>query len=179
MLLVCVASSAWGEVRAIVKRVQVEGARSVSARDVQGWLVTRTGVAVDSALLRKDVHRILKGYQARGFWHVAVAFPRVATRGGDATVAFAVVEGMRTRVASVEIKGDQVFDPSEAFGLARGMVLLESDLDQRLDRLLRFYEDRGYPFCALRPDVRFDGDGGVGAGGGVAWSSGACRCDAV
>ena len=159
MLLVCVASSAGGEVRAIVKRVQVEGARSVSARDVRGWLVTRAGVAVDSALLRKDVHRILKGYQARGFWHVAVAFPRVAMRGDDAAVAFAIVEGARTRVASVEIKGDQVFDPSEAFGLARGMVLLESDLDQRLDRLLRFYEDRGYPFCALRPDVRFDSDG--------------------
>ncbi len=154
--MVCVASSAGGEVRAIVKRVQVEGARSVSARDVRGWLVTRAGVAVDSALLRKDVHRILKGYQARGFWHVAVAF---YMRRDDATVAFAIVEGARTRVASVEIKGDPVFDLSGAFGLARGMALLESDLSQRLDRLLRFYEDRGYPFCALHPDVRFDRDG--------------------
>ena len=157
----CVASSAGGEVRAIVKRVQVEGARSVSARDVRGWLVTRAGVAVDSALLRKDVHRILQGYQARGFWRVAVAFPRIAMRGDDATVAFAVVEGARTRVASVEVRGDLIFDQSDvlmAFGLARGMVLLDSDLDQRLDRLLRFYEDRGYPFCALRPDVRFDSD---------------------
>ena len=156
--MVCVASSAGGEVRAIVKRVQVEGARSVSVRDVRGWLVTRAGVAVDSALLRKDVYRILKGYQARGFWRVAVAFPRIAMRGEDATVTFGVAEGVRTRVASVEIKGDQVFDQSEAFGLARGMVLLESDLEQRLDRLLRFYEDRGYPFCALRPDVQFDSD---------------------
>ena len=154
--MVCVASSAGGEVRAIVKRVQVEGARSVSARDVRGWLVTRAGVAVDSALLRKDVHRILKGYQARGFWHVAVAF---SMRGSDPAVVFAIVEGARTRVASVKIKGDPVLDPSEAFGLTRGMVLLESDLNQGLDRLLRFYEDRGYPFCALRPDVRFDGDG--------------------
>ena len=156
--LVCVASSSGGEVRAIVKRVQVEGARSVSVRDVRGWLVTRAGVAVDSALLRKDVHRILKGYQARGFWRVAVAFPRIAMRGEDATVTFGVAEGVRTRVASVEVRGNLIFDPSEAFGLARGMVLLESDLEQRLDHLLRFYEDRGYPFCALRPDVRFDGD---------------------
>ena len=156
--MVCVASSAEGEMRVIVKRVQVEGARSVSARDVRGWLVTRVGVAVDSALLRKDVHRILKGYQARGFWRVAVAFPRIAMRGGDATVTFGVTEGVRTRVASVEVRGDLVFDQSEAFGLTRGMVLLESDLEQRLDRLLRFYEDRGYPFCALRPDVQFDSD---------------------
>ncbi len=156
--IVCVASSAEGEVRVIVKRVQVEGARSVRVGDVRGWLVTRVGVAVDSALLRKDVHRILKGYQARGFWRVAVAFPRIAMRGGDATVTFGVTEGVRTRVASVEVRGDLVFDQSEAFGLTRGMVLLESDLEQRLDRLLRFYEDRGYPFCALRPDVQFDSD---------------------
>ena len=153
--MVCVASSAGGEVRAIVKRVQVEGARFVSERDVRGWLVTRAGVAVDSALLRKDVHRILKGYQARGFWQVAVAF---SMRESDAAVAFEIVEGVRTRVASVEVRGDLIFEPSEAFGLAQGMVLLESDLNQRLDHLLRFYEDRGYPFCALRPDVRFDGD---------------------
>lgn len=160
--MICIVSSAGGEVRAIVKRVEVEGARSVSVRDVRGWLVTRSGVAVDSALLRKDVYRILKGYQARGFWQVAVAFPRIAMRGDDATVAFAVVEGARTRVASVEVRGDLVFDQSDvlmAFGLARGMVLLDSDLDQRLGRLLRFYEDRGYPFCALRPDVQFEGDG--------------------
>ena len=160
--MVCVASSAGGEVRAIVKRVQVEGARSVSVRDVRGWLVTRAGVAVDSALLQKDVSRILEGYQARGFWRVAVAFPRIAMRGGDAAVVFAIVEGARTRVASVEVRGDLIFDRSDvfmAFGLAQGMVLIESDLNQRLDHLLRFYEDRGYPFCALRPDVRFDGDG--------------------
>ena len=159
--MICIVSSAGGEVRAIVKRVQVEGARSVSVRDVRGWLVTRSGVAVDSALLQKDVHRILTGYQARGFWQVSVAFPRIAMRGDDATVTFAVVEGARTRVASVEVRGDLVFDQSDvlmAFGLARGMVLLDSDLDQRLGRLLRFYEDRGYPFCALRPDVQFDSD---------------------
>ena len=162
--MVCIVSSAGGEVRAIVKRVQVEGAGSVNARDVRGWLVTRAGVAVDSALLRKDVQRILQGYQARGFWRVAVAFPRVDMRGGDATVAFAIVEGVRTRVASVALRGDLMFEQSDvrmAFGLARGMVLLESDLNQRLDRMLRFYEDRGYPFCALRPDVRFDSDGAV------------------
>ncbi len=153
--MVCVVSSAGGEVRAIVKRVQVEGTRFVSARDVRGWLVTRAGVAVDSALLRKDVQRILKGYQARGFWQVAVAF---SMRESDAAVAFEIVEGVRTRVVSVEVRGDLIFDSSEAFGLAQGMVLLESDLNQRLDHLLRFYENRGYPFCALRPDVRFDGD---------------------
>ena len=162
MWMVCIASSAGGEMRAIVKRVQVEGARSVSVRDVRGWLVTRAGVAVDSALLRKDVYRILAGYQARGFWHVAVAFPRVAMRGGDVAVAFEITEGVRTRVVSVEVRGDLVFDESDvlfAFGLAQGMVLLDSDLNQRLDHLLRFYEDRGYPFCALRPDVQFEGDG--------------------
>ena len=165
--------------RPIVARVQIEGARSVLVRDVQGWLVTRAGVAVDSALLRKDVQRILEGYKKQGFWQVAVAFPKMI-RGDQTTVVFAIAEGVRTRVASVQVRGALIFDPSdvrEAFGLARGAVLIESDLNHHLDRLLRFYEDRGYPFCALHPDVHLDGNG---AGVQVAVSPGPLvRIDAV
>ena len=77
--------------RPIVARVQIEGARSVLVRDVQGWLVTRAGVAVDSALLRKDVQRILEGYKKQGFWQVAVGFPKMI-RGDQTTVVFAIAE---------------------------------------------------------------------------------------
>ena len=80
----------------------------------------------------------------------------------------------------MQVRGALIFDPSdvrEAFGLARGAVLIESDLNHHLDRLLRFYEDRGYPFCALHPDVHLDGNG---AGVQVAVSPGPLvRIDAV
>ena len=151
------------EDRPIVARVQIEGARSVPVRDVQGWLVTRAGVAVDSALLRKDVQRILEEYKKQGFWRVAVSFPKIV-RGDKTTVVFAIAEGARTRVASVQVRGELIFEPSDVhatLGMAPGMVLTESDLNRHLDRLLRFYEDRGYPFCALRPDVQW-GENGAG-----------------
>ena len=147
--------------RPIVARVQIEGARSVPVRDVQAWLVTRAGVAVDSALLRKDVQRVLEGYKKRGFWHVAVSFPKIV-RKKKTTVVFAIAEGERTRVADVQVRGELIFeaaDVREAFGLARGAVLIESELNRHLDRLLRFYENRGYPFCALHPDVQWDENG--------------------
>ena len=144
------------EDRPIVARVQIEGARSVPVRDVQGWLVTRAGVGVDSALLRKDVQRILEEYKKQGFWRVAVSFPKIV-RADKTTVVFAIAEGARTRIASVQVRGELIFEPSDVhatLGMAPGMVLTESDLNRHLDRLLRFYEDRGYPFCALRPDVQ-------------------------
>ena len=165
--------------RPMVARVQIEGARSVPVRDVQAWLVTRAGVAVDSALLRKDVQRVLEEYKKRGFWHVAVSFPKIV-RGDQTTVVFAIAEGARSRIASVQVRGELIFDPAavrEAFGLARGAVLIESALNRHLDRLLRFYEDRGYPFCALQPEVQW---GENGAGVQVAVSPGPLvRIDAV
>ena len=165
--------------RPMVARVQIEGARSVPLRDVQAWLVTRVGVAVDSALLRKDVQRVLEEYKKRGFWHVAVSFPKIV-RGDQTTVVFAIAEGARSRVASVQVRGELIFDPADvrdAFGLARGAVLIESALNHHLDRLLRFYENRGYPFCALHPDVQW---GENGAGVQVAVSPGPLvRIDAV
>ncbi len=159
-MLIAMWMIAWGTAegdRAIVARVQIEGARS----EVRGWLVTRAGVRVDSALLRKDIDRILEGYRALGFWHVAVAFPQIVMGDAGATVVFAIAEGARTRVNSVQVSGDLIFGQSEvraAFGMARGTALTESDLNQHLDSLLRFYENRGYPFCALRPDVQFGKD---------------------
>ena len=165
--------------RPMVARVQIEGARSVPVRDVQACLVTRAGVAVDSALLRKDVQRVLEEYKKRGFWHVAVSFPKIV-RGDQTTVVFAIAEGARSRVASVQVRGELIFDPAavrDAFGLVRGAVLIESALNRHLDRLLRFYEDRGYPFCALQPEVQW---GENGAGVQVAVSPGPLvRIDAV
>ena len=165
--------------RPMVARVQIEGARSVPVRDVQAWLVMRAGVAVDSALLRKDVQRVLEEYKKRGFWRVAVSFPKIV-RGDQTTVVFAIAEGARSRVASVQVRGELIFDPAavrDAFGLARGAVLIESALNRHLDRLLRFYEDRGYPFCALQPEVQW---GENGAGVQVAVSPGPLvRIDAV
>ena len=159
-LLICVSGRANGQ---IVREVQVKGVRAVTQQEVKAWLVTRQGMAVDSMLLRQDVRRILEGYRDRGFWRVGVAFPEIRKENGDAVVEFQVTGNSVTRVDSIQMIGDLVFEEADiraALGFERGEVLIASNLNQKIDGLLRFYENRGYPFCELRPDVQF---GEVGA----------------
>jgi len=155
----CICSGASAQV---VQGVQVEGHRTISQREIQTWLVTRVGARLDSTLLMKDIRRILEGYKNRGFWQVEVAFPEVAVQNDRAFVIFVVTEGVRTRIDSVRVTCDRALaqaDVYTALGLGPGMVLIADDLNQRLDHVLRFYENRGYPFCELRPEVNFNAEG--------------------
>ena len=156
VLLICTGGRASGQ---IVREVRVKGVQAVTSQEIRAWLITRQGMMVDSMLLRKDVRRILEGYRDRGFWEVGVAFPEIHKRSGEAVIDFEVTEGVLTRLDSVHVTGNLVFaelDVRAALGFGRGAVLLASDLNQKMNGLLRFYENRGYPFCELRPNVQFN-----------------------
>ncbi len=145
-----------GAERPIVRRVRVEGARWMSEDRVRGWLVTRAGISLDSLLLRQDLRRILEGYRDAGYWQAAVAPPEVGLSERGASVRFRVEEGRLTRVASVEVTGNRqvALDALlEAVASRQGTPLVRRRLEADMDALLRVYENRGYPYVALRPGV--------------------------
>ncbi|MDP6042213.1 MAG: POTRA domain-containing protein, partial [Candidatus Latescibacteria bacterium] len=128
------------------------------------WLVTRQGMAVDSLLLRRDIRRILEGYRDRGLWKVGLAFPEIYTQSGDVIVEFQVTENSVTRVDSIQVIGDLIFEEGDvrtALGFGRGAALVTSDLNQKMNGVLGFYENRGYPFCELRPSIQFTETGAL------------------
>lgn len=157
-LVIPLLSGVWVDVsatgRVLVRKVRVDGARRISEDRVRSWLMTRTGMPVDSLLLEKDMVRILDGYIAEGYWQVSVAFPKVEVNRGR--VFFRIEEGRRTLIDTVEIAGnehaasDSLLD--EMFSL-RGAPLIRETLEVDLEALVRFYENRGYPFCSLTPEV--------------------------
>ncbi len=145
-----------GAQRPVVREVQVEGVRRIPESRVRGWLVTRPGIPADSLLLRKDMDRILDGYRAAGFWQTAVIFPQIRVLGRGVRVAFRVEEGEPTRIDSVVLQGNQKMASDglrSALGLSRDTVLRRDRIDRALDALLRIYENRGFPYCSLRPAV--------------------------
>ena len=145
-----------GAERPIVRRVRVEGVRRMSEDRVRGWLVTRAGISLDSLLLRQDLRRILEGYRDAGYWQAAVAPPEVGLSEKGASVRFRVEEGRLTRVASVEVTGNRQIALDallEAMASRPGTPLVSRHLEADMDALLRVYENRGYPYAALRPEV--------------------------
>ncbi len=149
----CADASAAG--RVLVRNVRVDGAHRMSEDRVRGWLITRAGLPVDSLLIEKDMRRILNGYRDAGYWQVSVAYPEVDANRGR--VRFRIEEGRPTLIDSVEISGnrnaatDSLLD---AMITRAGGPLLTESLDTDLEALVRFYENRGYPYCSLAPEVR-------------------------
>ncbi len=140
--------------RVFIRKVRVDGVRRVSEERVRSWLITRTGMRVDSLLLKKDMVRILDGYRDEGYWQVSVAFPEVDVNRGR--VYFRVEEGRRTLIDTVEIAGNEHAASDSlmnAMFTRRGSPLITESLETDLDALVRFYENRGHPFCSLAPEV--------------------------
>lgn len=149
----CADASAAG--RVLVRNVRVDGAHRMSEDRVRGWLITRAGLPVDSLLIEKDMRRILNGYRDAGYWQVSVAYPEVDANRGR--VRFRIEEGRPTLIDSVEISGNRnaATDSLLAAMITRaGEPLVTESLDTDLEALVRFYENRGYPYCSLAPEVR-------------------------
>ena len=145
--------------RITVREILFEGASAIDKSVLQKGLLMRRGMPLDSALVVRDMKHIVSHYQALGYWQVRVHFPQVVTQGGQGTLRFRIEEGLRTRVDTVAVLGDDLLkedDGDAIVRLSRGTVLTPARLDEQLDVILRFYENRGYPFCALTPEVVFD-----------------------
>lgn len=140
--------------RVLVRQVRIDGARLISEDRVRGWLMTRPGMPVDSLLFEKDMARMLEGYLNEGFWQASVAFPEVELNRGR--VRFRIAEGRRTLIDSIRISGNEhaATDAlmNELFSRI-GSPLTRESLEMDVEALLRFYENRGYPYCSLAPDV--------------------------
>ena len=136
--------------------VRVEGAHRMSEDRVKDWLLTRPGAALNRRVLEQDLDRILDGYRSAGYWQVSIQRPEVKLSGGRTSVVFRVREGEPTRIASVDLIGNRQVARDALMDVMRtrpGMRLQQNRLEVDLEAILNLYEQRGYPYCALRPDV--------------------------
>lgn len=157
LMVMCLRSGAQAD-RETVRGVHFDGVHALSEDALRKGLVMRSGMPVDRVLVVGDMKRILAHYQALGYWLARVHFPDIVVEGGKATIRFRIDENARTRVDSMVMGGEMVFSQETvqvAVTMTPGTVLTTARLDEQLNILLQFYENRGYPFCALEPEVVF------------------------
>jgi outer membrane protein insertion porin family len=149
----------WAGARSLtIDDVVFDGSRVVSEDVLRKGLLMRSGMPLDSALVVGDMKRILLHYQRVGYWQARVHFPEVVTKGNRVILRFRIEEHSRTQVESLDVMGDSVFAAKERdanLTMPVGTVLTAGRLNAQMETLLQFYENRGYPFCALKPGVIF------------------------
>jgi outer membrane protein insertion porin family len=110
----------------------------------------------------KAIEHILELYRGDGYLSARVGPPQLTRIGKDrAAVFIPVIEGPRTRLYEVVIRGAKAISPREvliAAQLQRDQPFSYLRLEQARRRVLETYHERGYAFAKVSPTVRFSGD---------------------
>ena len=167
------------ERRYAINRIQIEGNDALDDSEIEEKIATREtprflavfkGLIYDYALfdrhvLERDLQRIERYYQARGYYWTQVRAGRV-TLSGDRQVNVEIVvdEGEPVGVARVDIHGLERVDPAVAQGarkvttsaLGPGDRFDEESFERAAEVLQRVFADNGHAYVRIRPSADVD-----------------------
>jgi outer membrane protein assembly factor BamA len=113
-------------------------------------------------LYAQAVEHLGEVYQAAGYLSARVGPARLRRVGrGRAVVVVPVVEGPRTLLFGVELRGNTLLGDRElleAAELERGAPFSYLGLEEALSRMTERYQERGYLYARIEPEVRFSED---------------------
>jgi outer membrane protein insertion porin family len=110
-------------------------------------------------LLQDDINSIRTLYEANGFQDCKVESQLVDDykgRHGDLSVKFVIQEGEQTRVASLDIEGNQQLSRDELLGVvgsSKGQPYSEFNVSSDRDNILATYYDQGFSKAQFAADV--------------------------
>ncbi|QAZ66335.1 outer membrane protein assembly factor BamA [Solidesulfovibrio carbinolicus] len=157
-----------------IKEVKIEGAKQISAGDLQDELATSTrhfwswvtgsGVLKEE-MLERDAAALESYYANRGFVDARVGQPEVIYGDDGITVIFRVEEGDRYKVGSVAFSGDLLFDQPKLMDRVKldelsgkGEYFNRSVVRDDLNALAELYADDGYAFAEADVDMQKHAD---------------------
>ena len=156
--------------RDVLRSMDVEGNETLSASEIEArlalsptpfwpWADARY---YDQGTLTGDRRRLLRYYQANGFYEARVK-SRVRREDGDAHVTFEVEEGPATKVAKVELKGLEALPAEvheavlrERLPLREGERITEAAWDATRNALEQRLRDHGYADAKVEGTVEVD-----------------------
>jgi len=101
-------------------------------------------------------------YRADGYLSAVVGPARLdRLSGGRAVAVVPIVEGPRSMLHAVDVRGNEALGARallEAAGLHRDMPFSHLALEQARARILELYQEHGYLFAQVEPEVRYSGD---------------------
>lgn len=151
-----------------VSRINLEGARAFSQRQLKGILQTKekwflswaTGAGnLDSDILKTDTERLVAFYYDNGYIDVKVDEPKVERRDDGLHVTIKIDEGPQFKIGTIGISGDTIPDMTrarEVLSLETGDVFRSSKLRADINALTEVYGDEGYAFVNVNPDTQVD-----------------------
>ena len=156
-------------VRAIVKErprigsVEYRGNKELNSTKIQEALEKdridlHVGNTIEQTLVRRAAESIRRAYTEGGFEGVSVDTQMEdMNEPGEKRIVFVVNEGIKARVAAIDFTGNETFSDRRLRGVMKDVkkhniitwirkknLYIPSKLDEDLERVRNFYQDRGY-----------------------------------
>ena len=152
------------ESQPVVRKVDIEGHRTVTEKVLLELMQTRPGAVLDRDVLASDVITLLERYRDEGYLQARIDSPGVAFNADSAAVdiVITVQEGPLVPIGKMELEGHCHFDRRSLENLMElrpGKIFRDDLLEADLDHILTAYENEGYPYAQVRiSDLRLTDD---------------------
>lgn len=125
------------------------------------WLTASGTLKMDE--VKQDVGRIVAFYNNHGFLEARIAEPTIRQEKEWLYLTFAVDEGPRFKVGTIDFSGDLLASKEELLQLLS--IRNEEFLSRQImrDDILKitdFYAEKGYAFATVKPDIQKSASGG-------------------
>jgi outer membrane protein assembly factor BamA len=140
----------------VVREIRVSGNRVASADDVTVWSGIRTGQGWSERASKRAIEALLAAYRARGYWNARVGDPEMEPISDGVTIRLWIDEGEIVSVASVGLEEALPIPRQQVATVVEtntGDPLVPARLEEDAEALLDFFEQRGYPYAEVTPDV--------------------------
>jgi outer membrane protein insertion porin family len=138
-----------------VSRRTLLGQMSTSEKGWLSWL-TDSGI-LNRAKLAKDAEAVSSYYYNHGFIEARVSEPKITRTGNDLFVTIRIQEGPQYRLGKINITGDLIRARTVMLRRLKsktGNYFNRKVLREDLRTLTGMYQDRGYAFVEIDPELR-------------------------
>jgi outer membrane protein insertion porin family len=162
------------QTRSVIREIEIDGAQTVTAKRLRKEITVKINSPVNEEDLEKSRQKIIEVYKGRGFNDVGVQFrvDAIEEKRGTSRVVFTIDEGIKGAVRSVKFEGNQHFSDKvlRKQMKTKGKTLIafidksgrldEVQLQQDLDSIKEFYQNKGYIDVEVKDVQKERGSGG-------------------
>ena len=130
-------------------------------KGIFSWLTASGTLKMD--VMKQDISKIVSFYNNHGFLEAKVSEPTIRQEKDLLYLTFAVEEGLRFKVGTIDFSGDLISDKQELLNLL--VIRNEEFLSRQIMRedilkITDFYAEKGYAFAMVKPNIQKSPSGG-------------------
>lgn len=127
-------------------KIEIVGNRALDDDDWKNSI----SVKRDSTLDFDSLNGVLNKYRSIGYYNVSIDSVGITGMHSAPLMKIYVTEGEAVIIDTVRITGTDAQEKLiDVFGIYRGDRFIGSEVEDGIDRIIEWYESRGYPFCSV------------------------------